>query len=440
MPVLELELVDLEKPALDSDTLEQAWAVWSDKRHSYHTKFDMDIFRAFVGKRVHELDQDIILCSHHEEPVFAEGTVNVGGSWSGRPVCETCMDENYTYCDGCDNQRDADTLSSTLGDEARCESCISSYYSWCEECDGYYADDESYDHEHDDGCECESPVRSFTVRNDGEAPLKNDTRVTVTLPAGVIDSLGLSRIASLLRDKAWAMSNTEGQQEQARALYNVVREVLPNIGSDWQTREGNFTKRLSRQAWKSFGVKIDPEILSTIGNYARECSSSVSEHSIEVTRNLNLSAYDFGHEDSCWWQSYAYSRCSLKSNGGLGLRTFDSSGEVSGRAWVQPLRMVNDGDPSSAMGPTFDTESPDAFVTYNGYGDLDGYTAARLLAHMMGWTYRKVGLNAGNQYVNSGGYLVAPENIASKYNSGSVCLDMDDHSNLYRTESNTSSL
>ena len=321
------------------------------------------------------------------------------------------------------------------GDDPVCGYCLSNSYSFCDECDGYYPDDESSEHEHDsDDCECESPAQSFIMRNDGEIPLKNDTRVSIKLPAGAIDERGLSRIRDLLANEAYALSGA-GDVAGFTLMRKVALTTLQSIGGLWQTREGNFTKRLSRQAWKDHAYKISADILSTIGNIAREHSSGVSDYAIEVTRNLNLSAADFGHEDSCWWQSYSYSRCSLKSNGGFGLRSFDSDNDVAGRAWVQPIRCTEDG-----MSPTFDTVSPDAFVTYNGYDDMSGYTAARILAHMTGWTYRKVAFSAGNQYVNSGGYLVAPENIASQYDQGSICLDMKDHSNLHYSETHTSSI
>jgi len=59
--------------------------------------------------------------------------------------------------------------------------------------------------------------------------------------------------------------------------------------------------------------------------------------------------------------------------------------------------------------PTFDTETPAAFVVFNGYGDLGGYAPARIMSHMAGMTYRKITFDAQPMYVNPGapgvGYL-----------------------------------
>ncbi len=45
---------------------------------------------------------------------------------------------------------------------------------------------------------CASPQRQFLIRNDGYEPLENDTRATITLPAGVISAPGLTQIRNNL--------------------------------------------------------------------------------------------------------------------------------------------------------------------------------------------------------------------------------------------------
>jgi hypothetical protein len=86
--------------------------------------------------------------------------------------------------------------------------------------------------------------------------------------------------------------------------------------------------------------------------------------------------------------------------------------------------------------PTFDSLTPDAFMIFNGYGDLSGYTPARIMAHMAGMTYRKVEFDCSPMYVNNGnGYLVTSEEIAAKYPAGSrVSLYTDTHSTLHHDE------
>jgi hypothetical protein len=145
-----------------------------------------------------------------------------------------------------------------------------------------------------------------------------------------------------------------------------------------------------------------------------------------------MSAAAFYHDDSCWWQGYSESRCALKTNGGFGLRTFDRHGDVTGRAWVMPLKLSASGH----LEPTFNTETPDAFTVFNGYGDLAGYTAPRIVGHMAGWTYRKIGFDASPMYVNAGGYLVAPEEVAKKYDGTNnyLILRLSQHADLLKRE------
>lgn len=337
---------------------------------------------------------------------------------SGRSICDSCI-ENYSICDDCSDY--SANTSYTLHDEYVCESCRDDNYSYCDECDGWHHNNSAEEHEHDgSGC-CESPALEFTIRNDGDPALAQDTRVTVALPAGTISDEGINQICILL---------------QNNGLYDSAC-ATDMIGSQWQTREGNFTKRLSRTAFNKYAERIPPAVLSSVGCIARDNSTPV-DFAIEVTRNLNLPARDFGHAESCWWQSYSEGRCALKSNGGFGMRTFENDC-VTGRAWVLPLKLDNDKElPERKLVPTFDTVKADAFMVFNGYGKLGGYAPARIMSHMAGMTYRKVTFYGNPMYVNNdSGYLVAPEEIASKYTDGSVEVDLSQHSSLYAREMST---
>ena len=374
--------------------------------------YNKDEFREHLRSVVRDPDEidDLEWCGNCDEPTWDSDLHRAG---TGQDICESCWDDWFT-CDSCDERYPGDDLYTTLDESTVCDRCRDRYYSWCEDCDGYYNDNYADEHDHDSagsGC-CDSPQMRFSIRNDGNAPLANDTRVTVALPAGVISDEGLTAIRRYLQQQGhWDLG------------YN-----LEPLGAQWQTREGNFTKRLSRHAYKNHQAKLTPEVLSQVGCIARD-HSSAAEVTIEVSRDLNASAEDWYHEDSCWWGSYYESRCALKTNGGFGLRSFDGY-RVTGRAWVMPLRQREDG----RLVPTFDTMTPDAFVVFNGYGDLSGYSAPRILAHMAGWTYRKTGFDAHPMYINAGGYLIAPEHIAGKYTDGHLSLDISQHSRLFETE------
>jgi hypothetical protein len=406
---------------VDADNLDLA-ELWDDSP-LVGTEF-LDYLRNIT--RQPEEIRFVVFCVSCEQPAWQRDTYNARGDVAER-LCENCA-ECWTRCDSCAKRYPDDEVSGTLNDYDVCSSCLSSNYTFCEECDGYYSDRDADEHIHDEnedessGC-CTSPQPEFTVRNDGCAPLANDTRATVTLPAGIVSREGLQEISDYLWYKL---------RDNASAPALALIDGLDQLGDQCQTREGNYPKRLSRHAYASYGIKLSPEILSHIGNIASAHSTRQSSYAIEVTRDLNMSAGDFYHDGSCWWGSYSESRCTLKSNGGFGLRTFSSYGQVAGRAWVLPLRVKHHELSGDTWTPTFDTVTPDAFMVFNGYGELDGYSAARIVAHMAGWTYRKNKFDCSHMYVNAGGYLVAPENIAN--GAANLNLFVSQHSNLFSTE------
>lgn len=323
--------------------------------------------------------------------------------------CESCYDA-MEPCENC-GEREND-LTYTLSGGSICDYCRDNDYSFCDDCNSYYHDNYSSEHDHARRDCCESPALTFAVRNGEDSTLRNDTRAAITLPSGEISDDGIAEIARAIRVLDLDISSR----------YAIV-DALGSIGTAWQTRQGNYTKRLSRLAY-TLGVKLPPEFVSRIGCIARDHSRSVDVE-IDVTRDLNLPAGDFYHEGSCWWGGYAESRCALKTNGGYGLRSFEY-GNVSGRAWVMPLLLSG-----GALCPTFDALAPDAFVVFNGYGALEGFNAARIVAHMAGMTYRKISFSCSPMYINAGGYLVASEDIAQQFADNGLHLTTDDHSDLY---------
>lgn len=371
-------------------------------------------------------------CARCERPQQSSRMTKIAG---GRKVCDSCI-VWYAPCSCCDRYLRSSSLTRTLhGPDSRvCSSCFSRFHRYCNVCDGYYHRSRRADHAHDEtrSC-CSSPATRFKIPNNGDGLLKNDTRVLIQLAAGEISEEGLQSIRMILRNYTGNLDYYEQMEERQQWL--MLSNDLASLGNKWQTREGNYTKRLSRMAYKKYAIKVPGTVLTHVGNVARDHSAPV-DFNIETTRMLNMSARKFGHDDSCWWQSYFASRCVFKTNGGFGIRAFEDR-RVVGRAWVMPLKLAN---PSSrvsrkALIPTFNTENPDAYVVFNGYGVLNGYTPARILSYMTGQTYTKVEFTAHPMYVNSSsGYLVGPEELIAPYTDGRLSLDVDQHSNLYNSE------
>ena len=308
---------------------------------------------------------------------------------SGRTVC---------WCDDCGDPVWSGSFHGRVADGNEvCHRCLERYY-WCDHCDGYYPDP----HEH--GSECEAPRQSFAFPLADGSTLRSDTTLTVETPAGLISEAGMSEVLNRL----WSALNWYA--------YNV------GIAPEWQTKDGNFTKRLAKLALQS-GYKIPAPLLSDIGNIARAHSSSGNSHSVQLTRDLNQPASEFVHSSSCWWGSEWKSRCALKQEGGFAIRTFTDStcyANVIGRAWVMPLSVERRGS-GYHVELTEDSGSAGAFVVFNAYGP-DGYEFARIVAQMRGWTYRKIAFQCNPMYVNSGGFLVAPAEVCAHVSD--LCFDV----------------
>jgi hypothetical protein len=413
--------------------LTELWGTFTSQSTFTPGKANMDAFLAYLREITREPEYigEVVFCTLCGDPAWHDETSRARGA-PDAVLCQPCADD-CDSCDRCAELYPPDELSDTLDSRTVCENCRDENYTWCEECEGHYPDVDSDEHDHEEendmsGC-CESPQLKFKIRNDGCEPLANDKRATVTLPTGIISAEGLSQIRTYLRIQA----NEQNDYASRVGLTELSYDLLEHLGDEWQTRTGNFTKRMSRHAYKAYGLKLSPEILSQVGCIARDNCGNQNSYDIEVTRDLNLSAAAFYHEDSCWWGGYSESRCALKTNGGFGMRTFDRYGDIAfGRAWVMPLKLSASGH----LEPTFNTETPDAFIVFNGYGDLAGYNAPRIVGHMAGWTYRKIGFDASPMYINAGGYLVAPEEIAKKYDGESnyLTLRLSQHSDLYYRE------
>lgn len=373
-------LWDLALDPADNAAIDAAWQAWPD----YSWK-DFAAQAKRLGADVHRCDAcDVAIAT-------SRGTVVDGGS---ERVCEDCRLAHYTLCGRCETWTSDDEMRSVNEGGSVCSGCCDRYYTWCEDCGEYFPDADMHGHD-DDWCRCDAPRQSFVFPAPDGYLIDEDELFELELPKGTIDQVGLDWIAQLLHSRMTPVD----------AVWFPVdaRNLIHEVGPEWQGKRGNFTRRLSSAYYRKYGGKLDPELVSQIGNLARQHSSSSAGWRIELTRDFNLGAGEFYNAESCWWGCENASLCALKHWGGIGLRSYcypSSPLAVSGRAWVQPL--------TEGLEPTHDAVGAHAFVVYNGYGDLEGYAPARLVAHLTGRTYKRVSLSCTPQWVNSGaGYLVA---------------------------------
>lgn len=398
-----LRLVDV------TSSLHEAVKTWND-----HDGDDSTV--TFAEAVEHITGWTCLVCEDCHATVWDDEMTQVHG-YGGveRHVCDDCL-RTYRACEACE-EHFADW--SAVEGYVYCEPCFEEVASFCDECDEYYLDVNAEYHQHR-GCECEAPHTTFEFPNNGDGTVTQDQRFTIHLPKGTIDEQGLGRIRALLH------SNVRTNDGYRIDLWELDK-VLDTIGPLWQAKRGNFTKRLSSALYKDWNVKVPTEILSEVGNLARQHSTDEAVWHIEFTRDLNQSAQAFANEGSCWWSvndSYGQSRCALKSWGGLGLRSYDHtedhSNNPTGRIWVQPV--------DENMKPTHATLDAHAYVVFNGYGELDGYVGARIIAHLTGKTYRRIDLHSDAQYVNGGfGFLVAAEEVCANEDLRMIQWSADAH-------------
>lgn len=344
-------------------------------------------------------------------------------SWGEVTYCDDCTMHYAIDCARCDTYT---TEWVSAGDCSYCTPCSDAVLHWCEECDEYYHH-ESDDHYHNDedsstGC-CSSPMPSFGIGTVRYGTLSNDTRVDVQVNDNVLSADGFYKLHSAIYydHEGWftdADGNALLDPSQRRALASYLGHDA--VGMEWKNASGTYPKRLRSFAHKTLGINIPKKALEKIGTIAREHSVGINV-SVEITRFLNLSADDFGHAESCWWESYAYSRCTLKSNAGFGLRSFNQWG-VSGRCWVMPLTL-RDG----VLHPTFG--EPDAYVVFNSYGELEERVGVRVMAALTGFESRKVPSPDWRMFINSGSvHIVAPREVFDA--DPSLVPTLETHANL----------
>jgi len=334
-------------------------------------------------------------------------------------LCQKCWDDRTTACVECGDRFVDATRLYSLGDDRYCWECRQ-HYSWCDFCDVWYRNDED-DHDHDGekdtgNSRCQAPHRDFTFPAlcSSEKLIHANSPLNIAVADGIVSEEGMWVIHELLRQSLGeVVHSVYGETHRQHGVCCHLDED-GGFSRDWSNSEGNFTKRLAK-LYLQHGSKIPPEVLTKVGNLARQHTSTNSLYRLEVSRELNQSAEYWYHEDSCWWGSYWKSRCYLKQWGGLGLRFFGThdyrQDEVTGRAWLQPVE--SKGGYWNASDAT-----TGAMVVFNVYGPT-GYEVARLVAAMTGQSYRRISFHWGddgyNTYVNDDfGFLIAPLEVCNR--------------------------
>lgn len=411
---------------------------------------------------------DYSICEDCEDLVNSEDvyTVERGSRW----VCSDCLDSHYSECENCGESTHSDDMTTVYGGDSEhdwCGHCRDSDASYCDQCGEYY----SHDDDHSHTCDCTHPpmMRPFTVPTEGGASTSTaDVDITVSIDAGIPYDI-LNRVQAMLTETANAEVRAtlpEGvdlyTERGLYPLWSAIQEVY-GVGPEWKTSQGTYPKRLRRAIYNTTkraridrltgrsmraghwqdgylhycnengpwmdedtakrharGWSMPDEMVAAIGALTERYSRPV-DTVVQVTRDLNMSAYDFGNDDSCWWglaANYGHSRCTFKASGGIGVRALGQWGSCEGRFWVLPLAPDADGD----LRVCPDESRATAWLVFNSYGVLSETAAPKVWSAMTGLRYMDVEVDGTDMYINEAStYLFAAPEVLSAV----TCVNLD---------------
>lgn len=410
------------KKLLDEMTLQRRFERWMIDVN-YRGEFDQ--FKLHLRTLVtdpDEVDRRVQACRTACMNIYDVETMH---EYEGGWVCDNCWKQYYKACFHCKKRG----RSNAVGRRQVCSTCLAERYTLCRKCSIQYTPDQVNAHRHGAGDCCASPCLEFTFPYDG-GHLPQDARVAVDMDDGQITVVGIREVEKYLMTEARNLGAIDQPGSRGNKMYYLAGAVRRTITRDRTNKEGNYATRVKRMAYKEYSLKLEPEILTNIGNIVTKHARAQNVN-VAVTRDVNMPSGEFGNVGSCWWTDYKESRCALKSNGGLGLRAFSDAGVVSGRVWVMPMKVGVDG----RLYPTFDCDSGIYFV-FNGYGSLVDTMGPRVVQKMTGAeTYMNVTATVDRYYINKGsGYLVGPQQAIETASRAGLRFTLAAHSNLFTEE------
>ena len=110
----------------------------------------------------------------------------------------------------------------------------------------------------------------------------------IEMPTNTIDEEGKDEIKAAVRRELHLDIDDE---------VNLDEWVVPR-GEEFI---GTLPKRIGNWAWKRYGYKCSPAMLSEIGNIAKRHTVDNATHYISLNKEIDWERGDFGDEGSCFW-------------------------------------------------------------------------------------------------------------------------------------------
>jgi len=208
---------------------------------------------------------------------------------------------------------------------------------------------------------------------------------------------------------------------------------------DWRakTTKGALTKRIKSYTYRKHKVKLSPIILEKIGSIAASKTTATKEYALDITKEFNWKAGDFGDSGSCFFGGRTGIRIDMMDDGRYealrffvkdilgkkqGVNKYYDSYAGIGRSWIWKTRIQETINENKAI-------LSDVYVVFNGYGPDTRWQASFLSAYlklpMKRINVHNKGNVTGGLYVNNGiGYILGDATVIKKVTNLDFGLDV----------------
>jgi len=215
----------------------------------------------------------------------------------------------------------------------------------------------------------------------------------ITIGGGDVSSSGMRAIYDAIYNK------TRGEEAYGVSISRLLEPE--RFDPSWVTKEGNMPKRIAKILLTDHHLKLTEDLMAELGNIAKAYTTKPSVQRVRLDRVIGHDRHDYINDNSCWWTDYWYSRCTLKSLGGMAVRCYNEEGtESTARGWLIPLQFDD-----YKWQPQPDLGKATGYVVFNVYdrsNRLEAMHFGRMIAQMTGKSYKRLGLAVHNMYVNGG--------------------------------------
>jgi hypothetical protein len=136
---------------------------------------------------------------------------------------------------------------------------------------------------------------------------------------------GKGKLAVRIPSNSISPRGTEVISEYLRTIH--LPPLPTNWSWEWVVQKGDFAgtfpKRVANYMRKVHKIKIEPQIISEIGNKARAHAEDRNIYVVDFTNEFNWHDGDFGDGDSCFWGANSEALVMLKNHNSFAIRFWE---------------------------------------------------------------------------------------------------------------------